>query len=249
MGWLDWLNVAGSVLDIVSEVAGLLGDDEKEGGQPSYILGDLEWIPINGKIYAVNNDPSNDVGLLYLVQNLNGTSQSTLSTAVTIAANGGWSEETADLTQFLGGTVNLNGVPPAGADTPGRLFSFVMRTFSAATAINILGGVQGRFNKTDTGWSFTLATTGPKLNSFKATVADPAGNSGSVEATFSKAQVGADEVTVALPPGLDLSTFVASMEVELTVDASEVRRFFEKGRQGRPASEMPEEVRARRRRP
>lgn len=246
MGWLDWINVAGSVLDIASEVAILLGEDE-DSDSTSYVLGDLAWIPSNGQIYAVNNDPVNDVSLLYLAQNLSGTATSTLSTTVVIPANGGWHEEAANLAQFLGGSVNLTGLPQADANTPGQVFSFVMRTFSVATAISIIGGVHVSFANTGNGWNFTLGTTGPNLSSFKARVVDPAGNGATVESTFNQAnaRVGADSVTLALPPGLDLSVFVASMEVELTLDSSEVRRFLGKGRQGRPASEMPEALRAR----
>jgi hypothetical protein len=247
MGWLDWLNVAGSVIDIVSEVAGLLGSEEDSGSASAYTLGTVDWVPYNGAIYAVNNDPSTEVGLLYVIPNLTGTTQSTLSTGIWLHPNGGFSDETANLTQFLGGTVSMNALPPADANTPGQVFSFVMRTFSAAAAVSIIGGVQANFNRTGTGWSFTLRTTGPKIDSFRARVSDPAGNSGEVEAKFKPpgAQVGSDSVTLDLPPGIDLSAFVASMTVDLTMAAGEVRKMLGGARQGRAASEMPDGLRGR----
>lgn len=249
MGWLDWLNVAGSVVDIASQIAGSLGDeDETEASSSSYLLGDLAWNSVNGRIYATNTDPANEVGLVYLNQNLSGATQSTLSTTVMIPANNGFSDETEDMASFLGGgTLTMNGIPAADANTPGQVFSFVMRSFSTATAISIIGGVQVSFANTSSGWNFTLGSTGPNLSSFKARIVDPAGNGASVQGTFAQAnaRVGEDSVTLPLPPGLDLSGLVKSMEVELTVDSSQMRRFFEKGRRGRPASEMPEELRAR----
>ena len=245
MGWLDWINIAGSVIDIASEVAKQIGDERDSVSAQAYSIGTVDWVQDSGKVYAVNADPANAVNLLYVTPNLNGASASTLSTAVTLPPNNGWSNETEHLQAFLGGTVTFNALPTAAANPSGRVYSFVMRTFSAATAISIIGGVNVSFTKTNTGWNFNCTTTGPKIDNVQVAVSDPQGNTATVQAKFSNTQLGASSATVALPQGIDLSTLVAEMQVDLTLASSALAELLEQSKHGRPADELPETLRAR----
>ncbi|HEY0113552.1 MAG TPA: hypothetical protein VGB59_10435 [Allosphingosinicella sp.] len=210
-------------------------------------MGTIAWSQQNGQVYAVNTDPATPVNLLYLKQNMQGTSPTILSSTVTIDPNNGFSTETADLQDFIGGTINFNPIATSTEDTLTRAFSFAIVAVSAASSINIMGGVNASFQKTANGWNFTLASTGPKLSTANATVVDQSGNRATVKLNFNNGSrgLGDDSVTVPLPMGLDLSNMVELLEIDLQVEQTSFDAFIKEGRRGRPGSELPEAVRRR----
>ena len=79
MGWGDWINVAGSVLDVASQVSNLIGDKKDDTAAP-VMQGTVQFTTDDaGNTYAQNMDPDYGVTLTYSATQQSGQQISTMS--------------------------------------------------------------------------------------------------------------------------------------------------------------------------
>lgn len=228
MSWSDWLNIAASAGDIAGSIANLLGDEKSTTG-PAFTLGSVEFGNNGGTMYAQNTSPDTEVLLNYAmpVQQESGPI-ATATSFTSLAANGGYYDPASDLMQFTsGGTLTVNAITPATTDGGVSALGFAVASIALSASIVIVGGINASFNKTATGYTFSInATNGAMLNSAKVTVQGTNGVKCQTSMTFSNQSDDGSSGTVDLPPGLVIDPIVAMLNVDLLVDTSSIKEFL-----------------------
>lgn len=241
MGWSDWISVAGSVLDIASSVAELVGREKDDDAAP-VMLGTVQFTSEDGITIAENLDPNYGTFLTYSAPapQANG-SMGTVSQVQFLAPTQNPPPNTSskyncssDLSTYLaGGNLAISGVLYDGTtDTITSALSFALRSIALGATINIVGGISASFgtNPQTGNMQLTIQSTGPQLQSatVRVTGADGKTFKGSMTFNNPKAKHLADGTigAVDLPPGMVLDPLVSELDIDMEIDDSTARRLI-----------------------
>ncbi len=224
MSWTDWLNVAGSVIDVASSIASLLDDVDNDPNP--YTLGGVQFGNSGGTLYAYNPLP-NPMLLNFALVQTQGGAMSTTTSPVQIAATQG-AEIGGDLTQFTNGTVTITPMADPNADVPGvSWLGFSVGAIALGTAITIVGGITASFSNNNGVYSFSIVSTnGARMQSARVKIKGANGTSVDTGVTFIDTADDGSTGTVELPTGLNIDPMIESLEINLAVDDTSLQRLL-----------------------
>lgn len=224
MSWSDWLNVAGSVIDIASSVASLL--DEIDNDPNPYTLGGIQFGNNGGTLYAFNPLPTPMLLNFALVQTQGGAMSTTTAPLQLPAQNG--AVIGSDLSQFTNGTVSITPLAGDGELTGGvSWLGFSVGAIALSTAITIVGGITASFSNNNGVYSFSIVSTnGAMLQSARVKIKGANGTSVDTGITFNSTADDGTSGTVDLPAGLNIDPMVEGLEVTLGVDETSLKKLL-----------------------
>lgn len=227
MGIFNWLNVGGQVVDLASNIAGLLSEDSDEANGANYDLGSVVFALDQNQHTWVGNPTANDMLMMMSQTQLQpGSAQpGTATTPVLISANGG-----NDISQPMqlyqsGGTFAVAPVSST-SDTLTNAISFAIRSVAIASTVSIVNGVTANGGRQADGtWAFTIKSTGPTLTGGTITVTDQNNVTASAQVTFTNPDTAQDvsDGTAILPESLLLSPTITALEIVLEMSSTDVR--------------------------
>lgn len=242
MGIFDWLNVGGQVVDLASNIAGLLSGDSQESSGATYDLGSVAFAVDQNQQTWVGNPTGNDMLMLLAQTQLQaGSAQpGTTTTPLAISANGGQNITQAMQLYQSGGTFTVSPISST-SDTLSNAINFAIRSVAIASTVSIINGVTASGGRQADGtWAFTIKSTGSTLTGGKITVTDQNNVTASAQVTFTNPDSAQDisDGTAILPESLLLSPTITALEIELEMSADDIRA-LSKASASTPLKDIP----------
>ena len=243
MGWADWINVGGTVLDVASQISNLLGD--KDDAANPVMQGTVQFTTDDaGNTYAQNMDPDYGVTLTYSATQQSGQQISTVSQVQCLAPTQNPPPNsvniyncTQDLSNYAsGGFLSISGVANEDGGAVTSALSFALRCVAIGATIAIIGGITAQFGiDPNTGYyQITIQSTGPTLQSATVSVTGQNGGTFSGNMTFSSPSGSGSDLRVAdgtfgsidLPPGMNIDPLIAELDIILEIDSDSFRKLI-----------------------